>query len=77
MDLIPISMQDYLNKLNEALGEEYLARGYRFFASPNRLEPGRVDWLRNPETDHIFIAALGRVESTYRPILVDIKIDNR
>lgn len=77
MDLIPISMQEYLSKLNEALGEEYLARGYRFFPSPNRLDPGRVDWLRNPETDHVFIAALEEVESRYRPIPEDIKIDNR
>lgn len=76
MDRIPISMQAYLDKLNEALGEKYLAQGYRFFASPNRLNPGYVDWLRDPENDHVFIAALEKVEAEYRPIFEDIKIDN-
>ena len=76
MDRIPINMQAYLDKLNAALGEEYLAQGYRFFASPNRLNPGAVDWLRNPENDHVFITALQKVEAEYRPIFEDIKIDN-
>lgn len=76
MDLIPISTEEYLKKLNEALGEEYLDKGYRFFASPNRMSPGRVDWLRNPKSDPIFIEALQKVESVYRPIMDDINPDN-
>jgi len=76
MDLIPISMQAYLDKLNEALGEKYLAQGYKFFASPNRLDPGHVDWLRDAESDPIFIEALQKIEAKYRPIVEDIKTDN-
>jgi hypothetical protein len=76
MELISISIEEYLKKLNEALGEEYLAMGYRFFASPNRMSPGRIDWLRNPKTDQVFIDALQKVESTYRPIMDDINPDN-
>lgn len=75
MDLIAISTEEYVKKLNEALGEEYLAMGYRFFASPNRLSPGRVDWLRDPKNDHVFIEALQKVESVYRPIIDDINPD--
>jgi hypothetical protein len=76
MDLIAISTEEYLKKLNEALGEEYLDMGYRFFASPNRLSPGRIDWLRNEKTDPIFIEALQKVEAVYRPIIDDINPDN-
>jgi len=76
MELIPISTDEYLKKLNEALGEEYLDMGYRFFAAPNRMSPGRVDWLRNPKTDQVFIEALQKVEAVYRPIMDDINPDN-
>lgn len=76
MNRVPISMQAYLDKLNAALGEEYLAKGYRFFASPHRLNPGYVDWLRDPQSDPVFIAALQKVEAEYRPIFEDVKIDN-
>jgi len=75
MDLIAISTEEYVKKLNEALGEEYLAMGYRFFALPNRLSPGHVDWLRAPKNDYIFIEALQKVESVYRPIIDDINPD--
>lgn len=76
MELIAISLQAYLDKLNEALGDQYLAQGYKFFASPNRLDPGHVDWVRDAESDPIFIEALQKIESRYRPIVEDIKTDN-
>lgn len=75
MDLIAISTEEYVKKLNKALGEEYLAMGYKFFAAPNRLSPDRVDWLRDPRNDRIFIEALQKIESVYRPIIDDINPD--
>ena len=76
MELIPLGTEAYLSKLNEALGEEHLAMGYRFFASPNRQSPGRIDWLRDPKNDQVFIDALQKVESQYRHIMDDMNPDN-
>lgn len=76
-DRIPVSKQTYLDKLNEALGETYLAKGFRFFESPNHLHPGSIDWLRDPDNDPVFIRALQEIEAKYRYIPEDITPDSQ
>lgn len=75
-ELIAISNAQFVEQLNQALGEENRGKGLVFFASPNHLHPGHVDWVRGKDVDAIYIAALGKVEAKYRIIPEDIVPDN-
>jgi len=75
-DLIAISRGQYLEKLNEALGEENRAKGLKFFEGPNHLHPGEIDWIRGKDVDPQYIRAMEQVEAVYRPIMEDIVPDN-
>src|SRR4051812_9441000 len=73
---IPISREEYLKKLNDALGEDNISKGLKFFEAPNHLHPGEIDWVRGSEVDPIYIRALEQVEAAYRPMAEDIVPDN-